>query len=156
MTGNNGAPVVFCVSQRRMPIDRLLMLTPSRGSVMLAAQVSDFIVGRTLEIVFDDFKPRITFHPDQRLTVQIIAGDNAGFADTVRYEAVWFSDSILVLSWQERIGGTVVHVLDLSSAEAYTLITPAKGGFMRLEGRIKWSRHSVDPPPRRVDALAPS
>jgi hypothetical protein len=105
---------------------------------MRAAPASEFTVGRTLEIDFPDFKPRITFEPEQRASVQIVAGDNAGFAETVKYEAVWFSEAILVLSWRERIGSTVVHVLDLSSGEAYTLVTPATGGFMRLQGRINW------------------
>lgn len=105
---------------------------------MRSASASEFQQGRVLEIEFAGFKPRITFQPNQRLTVQIIAGDNAGFADTVKYEAVWLTDSILVLSWRERIGSTVVHLLDLSSDEAYTLVTPAKGGFIRLRGAIKW------------------
>jgi hypothetical protein len=104
---------------------------------MRTAPTSEFSVGRTLEIEFPDFKPRITFEPDQRLTVQVVAGDNAGFSETVKYEAVWFSDSILVLSWCERIGSTVVHVLDLASSEAYTLVTPTNGGFIRLQGRMK-------------------
>jgi hypothetical protein len=47
------------------------------------------------------------------------------------------SDDLIVLSWQEHIGSTVVHVLDLSASRAYTAVTPAKGGFMRLTGRIE-------------------
>lgn len=112
---------------------------------MRSASASEFQRGRVLEIEFAGFKPRITFQPDQRLTVQIVAGDDAGFADTVKYEAVWLSDSILLLSWRERIGTTVVHVLDLSSEEAYTLVTPAKGGFMRLHGTIKWHDGAFEP-----------
>jgi len=68
---------------------------------------------------------------------EIIAGDGTGFSDTVEYEAVAVRDDLVVLSWQEHIGSTVVHVLDLSSARAYTAVTPAKGGFMRLTGRIE-------------------
>ena len=34
--------------------------------------------------------------------------------------------------WQRR----VVHVLDLAAGEAYTAVTPATGGFIRLRGRI--------------------
>lgn len=41
-----------------------------------------------------------------------------------------------MLSWQEHIGSTIVHVLDLTSGQAYTAVTPAKGGFMRLVGWI--------------------
>jgi hypothetical protein len=29
------------------------------------------------------------------------------------------------------------HVLDLSSSRAYTAVTPAEGGFMRLTGRME-------------------
>jgi hypothetical protein len=35
-----------------------------------------------------------------------------------------------------NIGSTIVHVLDFNSGEAYTAVTPEKGGFMRLTGRI--------------------
>lgn len=105
---------------------------------MRTAPPSEFNAGRTLEIEFPNFKPCITFEPDQRLTVQVVAGDNAGFSETVKYEAVWFGDSILVLSWRERLGSTVVHMLDLASAEAYTLVTPTKGDFIRLQGRLSW------------------
>jgi hypothetical protein len=44
---------------------------------------------------------------------------------------------LVMLSWQEHIGSTIVHVLDLTSSEAYTAVTPAKGGFMRLTGRLE-------------------
>jgi hypothetical protein len=106
--------------------------------MMRPALASEFQDNRVLEIAFREFTSRLTFLSDQRVTTQVVAGDNAGFSDTVNYEAVWFSDSILVLSWRERIGTTVVHVLDLASSEAYTLVTPMKGSFMRLQGHIKW------------------
>jgi large conductance mechanosensitive channel protein len=64
-------------------------------------------------------------------------GDGVGFSDTVDYEAVAVRDDVVVLSWQEHIGSTVVHVLDLGSSRAYTAVTPAKGGFLRLTGRIE-------------------
>ena len=105
---------------------------------MRPALASEFQDNRVLEIAFSEFRSRLTFLSDQRLTTQVVAGDDAGFSDTVNNEAVWFSDSILVLSWRERIGTTVVHVLDLASSDAYTLVTPPTGGFMRLQGRLKW------------------
>jgi len=40
---------------------------------------------------------------------------------------------LVTLSWQEHIGSTIVHVLDLAMNQAYTFVTPAKGGFMRLK-----------------------
>lgn len=89
-----------------------------------------------LEISFPTFTPRITILSERELTVEIIAGENAGFADTVEYEAVAVRDRLALLSWQERIGSTVVHVLDFASRTAYTAITPASGGFMRLTGQI--------------------
>jgi hypothetical protein len=69
--------------------------------------------------------------------VEIVAGDNAGFSDTVEYEAVVLRDDLVILSWQEHIGSTIVHVLDYSSNKAYTAVTSATGGFMRLRGRMK-------------------
>ena len=93
--------------------------------------------GQVLEITFPTFKPRITFDSDSKLTVEIVAGENVGFSDTVEYEALAIRDDLVMLSWQEHIGSTIVHVLDLVSGKAYTAVTPAKGGFMRLTGKIE-------------------
>jgi hypothetical protein len=94
-------------------------------------------VDQVLEISFPTFTPRITVRSERELTVQIVAGDNVGFSDTVEYEAVAIRDGLVVLSWREHIGSTIVHVLDFASGKAYTAVTPAKGGFMRLTGRIE-------------------
>ena len=59
-----------------------------------------------LEIKFPAFTPRITFQSEHELTVEIVAGDNAGFSDTVEYEAVAVRDGLVILSWQEHIGST--------------------------------------------------
>jgi hypothetical protein len=96
--------------------------------------------GQVLEIAFPTFKPRITVRSERELTVEIVAGDNAGFSDTVEYEAVAVRDGLIVLSWQEHMGSTIVHVLDLANREAYTAVTPAQGGFMRLKGRIEMTQ----------------
>src|SRR4051794_30599758 len=93
--------------------------------------------GQVLEVRFPTFTPRITIHSEGKLTVEIVAGDNIGFSDTVDYEAVAVRDSLVVLSWREHIGSTIVHVLDLISLQAYTVVTPANGGFMRLTGPIE-------------------
>jgi hypothetical protein len=92
--------------------------------------------GQVLEIGFPTFTTRITIHSERELTVEVISGDNAGFADTIGYEAVAVRDHLVVLSWREQIGSTIVHVLDFASGTAYTAITPATGGFMRLAGQI--------------------
>jgi hypothetical protein len=68
--------------------------------------------------------------------VEIVADDEVSFSDTVDYQAVSVRDGLVVLSWQEHIGSTIVHTLDFVSGEAYTAVTPAKGEFMRLRGRI--------------------
>jgi molybdenum cofactor biosynthesis MoaF-like protein len=93
-------------------------------------------VGQVFEIRFPTFTPRIAVRSERELTVEIIAGDNAGFSDTIEYEAIALRDGLVMLSWQEHIGSTVVHVLDLAAREAYTAVTPATGGFIRLRGRI--------------------
>lgn len=90
-----------------------------------------------LEISFATFTPRITIRSERELTVEIVAGDGIGFSDTVEYETVAVRDDLVVLSWQEHVGSTIVHVLDLSVRKAYTAVTPAKGGFIRLTGRIE-------------------
>ena len=71
------------------------------------------------------------------LDIDDIAGANTGFIDTVEYETVAVRDDVVILLWQEHIGSTIVHVLDFASGQAHTAVTPAKGGFMRLTGRIK-------------------
>src|SRR5262245_14862051 len=58
-------------------------------------------VGQVLEIHFPTFTPRITIHPERQLTVEIVAGDNSGFTDTVDYEAVAIRNELIVLSWRE-------------------------------------------------------
>jgi hypothetical protein len=96
------------------------------------------LVGLVLKISFGTFTPQITVHSERELTVEIIAGDGSvGFSDTVEYQAVTVRDDLAVLSWQEHIGSTIVHVLDLSSFRAYTAITPSTGEFTRLTGRIE-------------------
>lgn len=94
-------------------------------------------VGQVLEIKFPKFTPRITFHSERELTVEIAMGDNMGFADTVEYRAVAARDGLVIPSWQEHIGSTIVHVLDFTSGKAHTGVAPAKGEFMRLTGRIE-------------------
>lgn len=94
-------------------------------------------VGGVFEIVFPSFTSHITIRSESELTVEIVAGDNAGFSDTMGYQAHVIRNELVILSWQEHIGSTIVHVLDFSSCEAYTAVTPAKGGFMRLTGRIE-------------------
>jgi hypothetical protein len=103
---------------------------------MPSQNTSPLRAGQVLEIRFAEFTPRITVHSTRELTVEIIAGDNAGFTDRVEYEAVQVRDGLIVLSWQEHIGSTIVHVLDFDAREAYTAVTPAKGGFLRLRGQI--------------------
>jgi hypothetical protein len=98
---------------------------------------SPFAVGQVLEITFPTFTPRLTIQSECQLTVEIIAGDGVGLSDTVEYEAVVVRDGLVSLSWQEHIGSTIVHVLDLTSHKAHTAVTPAKGGFMRLTGHIR-------------------
>jgi hypothetical protein len=104
---------------------------------MTSQTTSPIRVGQVLEISFPTFTPRITVHSESELTVEIVAGDNVGFSDTVDYEAVAVRDGLVILSWREHIGSTIVHVLDFSSGEAYTAVTPAKGEFMRLRGQIE-------------------
>jgi hypothetical protein len=103
---------------------------------MTSRTTSPLSAGQVLEIAFPTFTPRITVHSEHTLTVEIVRGDNAGFSDTVEYQAVAVRDRLVILSWREHIGSTIVHVLDLLSGKAYTAVTPAEGGFMRLEGRI--------------------
>ena len=104
---------------------------------MASQTPSPLRAGTVLEIRFPTFTPRITVHSERELTVKILAGDNEGFADTVDYQAIAVRDGLVILSWREHIGSTIVHVLDFVSGEAYTAVTPAKGEFMRLRGRIE-------------------
>lgn len=104
---------------------------------MTLQPISPLSVGQVLEIRFSTFTPRITIQSERELTVEIIAGDGVGFSDTVDYEAVPVRDGLVMLSWQEHIGSTIVHVLDLTSSQAYTAVTPAEGNFMRLTGRFE-------------------
>ena len=107
---------------------------------MPAQPTSLLPVGHVLEISFASFTPRVTIRSERELIVEIIAGNNIGFSDTVEYEAIAIRDGLVMLSWQEHIGSTVVHVLDLIARKAYTAVTPANGGFIRLVGQIAVTR----------------
>jgi hypothetical protein len=104
---------------------------------MVLQPTSPLVAGQILEITFPTFTPRITIRSERELTVEIIKGDGVGFSDTVAYEAVAVRDDLVFLTWQEHIGSTIVHVLDLAAGKAHTAVTPAKGGFMRLTGPFK-------------------
>ena len=104
---------------------------------MASQTTSPLRVGQVFEISFPTFTPRITVHSERELTVEIVAGTPVGFSDTVDYQAVVVRDGLVLLSWQEHIGSTIVHTLDFVSGEAYTAVTPAKGEFMRLRCRIQ-------------------
>ena len=93
-------------------------------------------LGQVLEISFPRFTPRITFQSERELTVAIVAGDNAGFEDTVEYESLALRDDLILLSWQEHIGSTVVHILDLTTLQVHTFVTRGHGGCLRLRGTI--------------------
>jgi hypothetical protein len=81
---------------------------------MASQPASPLAVGQVLEITFPTFTPRITIRSDCELMVEIIAG-GVGFSDTVAYEAVTIRDDLVFLTWQEHIGSTIVHVLDLAA-----------------------------------------
>jgi hypothetical protein len=108
-----------------------------QGGFVAGQPNSLFPTGRVLEIGFPTFTPRITFRSERKLTVEIVAGDGVGFTDTVEYETIAVRDGLAILTWREHIGSTIVHVLDFISGQAYTAVTPAKGGFLRLTGRIE-------------------
>jgi hypothetical protein len=73
---------------------------------MASQPESPLPVGQVLEISFASFTPRITIHSERELTVEIIAGNNVGFSDTVEYEATEVRDGLVILSWHEHIGST--------------------------------------------------
>jgi hypothetical protein len=138
-------PVVG-VLPNSLGIDRIMpgaMAAMAKGDVvnggleMVSQATTPLRIGQVLEIRFPTFTPRITIRSERMLTVEIVAGDNAGFSDTVEYEEVVVRDGLVMLSWREHIGSTIVQVLDLTAGEAYAAVTPAKGGFMRLKGRIE-------------------
>jgi hypothetical protein len=104
-----------------------------------------FPPGEAIEIDLRQFTVGLEFHAGRRLTVTVLEGDNAGFTDTVEYEAVAVRNDVVALSWQERIGSTIVHVVDFANGETLTFVTPAKGGFLRLPGKITSRSSRRDP-----------
>jgi hypothetical protein len=95
-----------------------------------------FPANSELRIAFVPFKVHISFHEGQRLS-NGVEGENAGFMDTVGYQAVRVREDIIVLSWQEHIGSTIVHVLDFANDRTHTYVTPEKGGFLQLSGTLR-------------------
>src|ERR1700742_1828540 len=115
-----------------------MIVNHSRTTLEMASQTTlPLRIGQVFEINFPTFTPRITIRSERELTVEIVAGDNVTFSDTIDYQAVTIRNGLVFLSWEEHIGSTIVHTLDFVSGEAYTAVTPAKGEFMRLRGRIQ-------------------
>ena len=65
--------------------------------------------GQVIEISFATFTPRISIRSDRELTVEVIAGAYLGFSDNVEYEAIAVRDDLVILSWQEHNGTTIMH-----------------------------------------------
>src|SRR5256885_7656446 len=101
-----------------------------------ATASSEFRANETMEIEFPAFSVRIDFHDAKQLTVRVVKGENAGFSDTIDYSAVPLHHGMVVLSWREHIGSTVVHVLDLINNSTHTFVTSARGEFLRITGKI--------------------
>lgn len=104
---------------------------------MPEAVASPFQPNQTLHVTFPSFSVSIVFHAGTRLTVTVLEGKNAGFTDTVEYEVTAVRDGIVLLSWRERIGSTIVHVMDLPNAQTHTFVTPAEGEFSRMLGKVR-------------------
>jgi hypothetical protein len=102
----------------------------------MPAPTFSFQANEIKKITFPSFTVSIRFHEGMRLTVVVLDGDNAGFTDTIDYQAITVRDGIVVLSWQEHIGSTIVHVLDLENDEAHTFVTTAHGEFLRMSGKV--------------------
>jgi hypothetical protein len=49
---------------------------------MTTQAASPLDTGQVLEIAFPTFTPRMTIRSERELTVEIVAGDNAGLAET--------------------------------------------------------------------------
>ena len=114
---------VLLAGTDELNLDRCFALVNQRElmfSYLFASQAVKFVFPSTVQ--------RWSSHPANR---------SASFSDTVDYQAVTVRDGLVVLSWQEHIGSTIVHTLEFVSGEAYTAVTPAKGEFMRLRGRIQ-------------------
>jgi hypothetical protein len=105
------------------------------SEAMFGPQSDSFVLPVNSEV-------HIAFHDGRRLTVKVVEGENAGFSDTVDYQAIMVREGIVILSWQEHIGSTIVHVLDFAHDRSHTFVTPAKGGFLQLLGSLRAS--SVD------------
>jgi hypothetical protein len=94
-----------------------------------------FRAGETLKIAFEPFSVEIAFNQQRTLTVTVTAGENAGFSDTVPYEAEKSGRDQIVLSWQESIGTSVVHVIDARQGSSVSFVVPKGGHLLRLHGR---------------------
>src|SRR5258705_9156581 len=97
---------------------------------MMTSQIIPLLrAGQVLEIHFLAFTPRIAIHSERELTVEIVAGDNLGFSDTVEYEAVTVRDGLVVLSWREKTGRTILHPIFPFFPRADNPSNPRKRGF---------------------------
>jgi hypothetical protein len=113
-------------------------MTPTeQGGWRAAKPISPLAAGLVIDIRLPTFTPRVTILSESELTVEVIAGAHIGFSDTVEYEAVALRDDLVMLSWKEHNGSTIVHALDLGSCITYVAVTPATGEFLRMTGPIE-------------------
>ena len=58
----------------------------------------------------------------------------AGFSHTVEYQAVAVREDLIMLSWQEHNGSTIVHMLDLSSRTTFAADHASEGRVCSNDG----------------------
>jgi hypothetical protein len=98
----------------------------------------NFRAGSAFRVLLPSFTVEIRFLEAQRLRLAVTDGEGAGFSDEVDYALETTDAGVTLLSWRERIGSCVVHVIDPDLSGTHVFVASADGRFLRLKGSIVW------------------
>lgn len=97
-----------------------------------------FRAGRAFRVLLPSFTVEVTLLEAQRLRLAVTEGDGAGFSDEVDYLLDTTDAGVTLLSWRERIGSCVVHVIDPDLSGTHVFVASADGRFLRMKGALVW------------------
>ncbi|WP_233198689.1 MULTISPECIES: nuclear transport factor 2 family protein [Luteimonas] len=114
-----------------------------------------FPIGMELDVTYPEFRVSLTLQSASTLRFQIQEGPYAR-TETVDIRVEPLGNGLLVVSWQERDGATVVNLQDFDRGVIHSFATLPDGRFLRMTGTFEVTRapdRADDDRPTRNKAL---
>lgn len=112
----------------------LFALTASASAHAAAAYPFE---GKVYEYRYGDFAVREHFVSASEMEFTILSGKTAGKTERVQYRAEQVTPEKFLISWQEKDGGTVVHLDDFQAGKSLSRYTDAKLNFHSMTGTLQ-------------------